>query len=102
MARRKYGLALTDLRMGRDKEARDIMRLMDERAKAQYVPFVTRAIVHAALGDLDTAVALLQQAVDHREGFIFMLRPLPEMAPLVKDPRAQRIIEQADAMRTKK
>ena len=75
------------------------MRQLDERAKAQYVPFVTRAMVHAALGDPDTAVALLQQGIDKRESYIFALRSLPEMATLLKDPRARRLIEQADAMR---
>src|SRR5262249_14846239 len=44
----QYGLALTYLRTGREEDARDIMRRLDERAKAQYVPFVTRAILHAA------------------------------------------------------
>jgi serine/threonine protein kinase len=95
----QYGLALTYLRMGRDKDAREIMRRMDERARTQYVPFITRAEVHAALGDLDTSVALLQQALDRRESFMFVLRELPEMAPLLMNPRAQRIVEQADALR---
>jgi TolB-like protein len=95
----QYGLALTYVRMGREKEARDIMRQLDERARAQYVPFVTRAMVHAALGDPDTAVALLQQGIDKRESYIFALRSLPEMGALLKDPRARHLIERADAMR---
>jgi TolB-like protein/tetratricopeptide (TPR) repeat protein len=98
----QYGLALTYLRMGRGTDAREIMRSMDERARTQYVPFITRAEVHAALGDLDTSVALLQQALDRRESFMFVLRELPEMTPLLKDSRARRIVERADAMRTGK
>ena len=30
---------------------------------------------------------------------MIVLRELPEMAPLLKDPRARRIVEQADSMR---
>jgi serine/threonine-protein kinase len=95
----QYGLALTYVRMGRQKEAREIMRQMNERARTQYVPFVSRAVVHLALGDLDAGVALLQQAVDHRESFIFALRNLPEMSSVKADPRVKRILEQVDAIR---
>ena len=95
----QYGLAFTYLRMGRDRDAREILRRMDDRARTQYVPFITRAALHAAVGDVDVSVALLQQALERRESFMFALRQLPEMAPLLRDPRAQRIVERADAMR---
>ena len=94
----QYGLALTYVRMGRADEARDIMRRLDQLATTQYVPFVTRAEVHAALGDRDTAVDLLRQGIDRREAYIFALRRLPEFAPLLEDPRAQRVIEEARAI----
>ena len=92
----QYGLAITLLRMGREKEARDIMRQLDERARERYVPYVTRAIVHAAVGDKDEALALLQQGIDKKENFIYLFRKLPEMAPLIKDPRALSLIDQHD------
>ena len=98
----QYGLALTYLKMGRDQDARDIMRRRDERAKARYVPFFARAIVHAHPGDLDGGVALLEKGVDHRGNFTPGLRSSPEMAPLRKDRRGQRILEQRDAMRKDK
>jgi hypothetical protein len=85
--------------MGRENDARDIMRRLDEHARTHYVPYYLRAAVHAALGDMDTAVQLLQQAVDTREGIVFAFRQLPEMAPLFKDPRAVKVYEQADAIR---
>jgi tetratricopeptide (TPR) repeat protein len=94
-----YGLSLTFLGMGREQEARDIMRRLDEHARVRYVPFVTRAIVHAAAGNRDEALAPLQQGIDRKENFIFALRALPEMAPLVKDPSALRIIDQYDPRR---
>ena len=97
-----YGLALTYLRMGREGEARNVLRRMDERAKTHYVPPSMRAVVHAALRDQDTAVALLQQAFDQRDSYMFAMRRLPEMKPLLADSRAQQILERADAMRKAK
>jgi tetratricopeptide (TPR) repeat protein len=98
----QHGLALTYLRMGRVDDARAIMRRMDERAKTHYVPFFTRAGLHAALGDMDTAVSLLQLSVDHRESVMLMIRSVSELAPLLKDPRAKRIFDQVDALRSGK
>jgi eukaryotic-like serine/threonine-protein kinase len=95
----QYGLALTYLRMGRTKDAADIMRSMDERARSHYVPFFARAVLHAAMGDIDTGVALLQKAVDGREQMFLALRHHPEMAPLVKDPRARHILDEVEALR---
>jgi serine/threonine-protein kinase len=95
----QYGLALTYLRMGRTKDAADIMRSMDERARSHYVPFFARALLHAAMGDPDTGVELLQKAVDGREQMFLALRNQPEMAPLVKDPRARAILGRVEEMR---
>ena len=95
----QYGLALTYLKVGRETDAREVMRRLDERARTQYVPYYMRAVVHAAIGDLDEALALLQRSVDTREVIIFSFRGLPEMRPLLEDPRAQRILAQADAIR---
>jgi hypothetical protein len=75
------------------------MRRLDEWAGTHYVPYYLRAVVHAAVGDMDTAVHLLRQAVDTREVIVFAFRHLPEMAPLLKDPRAVKIFEQADGIR---
>ena len=84
----------------------DVMHRLDEHARTHYVPYYLRATVHAALGDTDTAVQLLQQAVDMlqqavdtREVIVFAFRQTPEMSSLLKDPRALKIYEQADAIR---
>jgi len=42
---------------------------------------------------------MLQQAVNTREVIVFAFRQTPEMSPLLKDPRALKIYEQADAIR---
>jgi serine/threonine-protein kinase len=95
----QYGLALTYRRMGWDGDARYVMRRMDEEARTRYVSSISRAIVHGHLGDIDGAARLLEQAVDHREGFLLALRNTPDMKPLVDDPRTRQILDRADAMR---
>jgi TolB-like protein/tetratricopeptide (TPR) repeat protein len=95
----QYGLALTYARLGRDRDARDVMQRLDQHAVTHYVPYYLRTAVHAVLGDMDTAVQLLQQAVDTREVIVFAFRQTPEMSSLLKDPRALKIYEQADAIR---
>jgi hypothetical protein len=63
------------------------------------VPFFARAVLHAAMGDMDAAVELLKKSVDGREQMFLALRQQPEMAPLVKDPRARRILDEVEALR---
>jgi tetratricopeptide (TPR) repeat protein len=93
------GLALTYVRMGRAKDAREVMRQMDERARSRYFPFALRAIVHAAVGDWEGAAPLLRQAVDQREGVLLAFRSTAEMKAMETHPRTKDILEQVDALR---
>ena len=93
----QYGLALTYLRMGRRDDARKIIRELDALANTRYVPFYMRAAVHAAIGDMDQAVALLGEAIEKREGIFLAVHALPEMASLAKDPRTTSYFERAEA-----
>ena len=54
---------------------------------------------HAAVGDWDGAVPLLQQAVDQREGILLAFRFSAEMRAMEAHPRTKGILEQADAIR---
>jgi len=91
------GLALTYARMGREKEAREVMRRLDEHAARQYVPPSIRASVHAALGDTETAISLLEEAFRIKD--LYLIQQLREFAPLRSDPRAKAILERVDAIR---
>lgn len=89
----QYGLPLTYAALGRTADAQREMRRLDSYAKTHYVSFVGRAIVHARLGDMDGAVTLLNEAVAHKESLVIMLAPLPEAAPLMRDARTRKIID---------
>ena len=59
--------------------------------------FFGQAIAHAAIGDKDIALARLNDAVAHNEGLTLMIAPLKEASPLVRDPRARKVIEDLGA-----
>ena len=88
----QYGLPLTYAALGRMDEAKREMRRLDDYAKTRYILYTGRALVHARLGDMDGALALLREAIAHNESLVIMLAPLPEAAPLMKDPRARTLI----------
>jgi len=92
------GLALTYLRLGREQDARDMMRRIDEHAARHYMSPGMRAVVHAALGDIDGGVALLEEALDRNDVYLLAARPLAELAALEADPRGRRVMERVEAV----
>jgi serine/threonine-protein kinase len=98
----QFGLAITYARMGRTKEARDILRQLDDWARTHYVPLMVLAAVHGSVGDKDAAVALLQRSLDARELMFLSGAHSPEMAPLLDDPRVKHLLAQATPLKQTK
>jgi hypothetical protein len=85
--------------MGRQQEAREVLRRLDERVRTRYVSYWSRAAVRGSLGDMDETVALLRRAVDTRESWMMSARTLPELAILAtKDPRARRVLNEVETI----
>ena len=84
--------------MGRVQDAKDVLRRLNERAATRYVSLVARAALHGAVGERDAGVKLLQQAFDARELLMIGAAPKPDLKALLVDPRAQRIVDQANAI----
>jgi len=97
-----YGLALTFHRMGREAEARSVLREMEALAATKYVPLGGRAVAYAALGELDKAADFFRQAFEKRELHIIYIRTLSEMKPLLEDPRGRKVAAEIDALLQKK
>ncbi|MGO9254728.1 MAG: tetratricopeptide repeat protein [Bryobacteraceae bacterium] len=70
-------------------EARQGLAELRAGAKRQYVPKYMIAIVYAALGDKDQAVAQLEQGYQDRSQWMAFLKADPEMDSLRSDPRFQ-------------
>ena len=82
-----YGYAVTYARMGRMKEAREILGRLEVYSERHYVNPVFLAAIHASLGDKDSAFESLERAARDRTTLIAGLRDWPEFDSLHSDPR---------------
>ncbi|PYO64176.1 MAG: hypothetical protein DMD70_02300 [Gemmatimonadetes bacterium] len=80
--------------MGKLDEARAIRDELVRRSRGEYVQPTTLAMVSAATGERDEALALLHRACDEHDPFlIFTLYGFPTTARLREDPRFAEIRE---------
>src|SRR5204863_8618151 len=82
-----YGLA------GRTEQAREVLRKLEELSRERYVSPYHLAYVYTGLGELETALDRLEEAVAERTGAVFgvkgsflftALRPHPRFTALLK------------------
>ncbi len=72
---------------GRRQEARAVLRRMDSISRGEYVTAYATALVHAALGETDSAFAWLDRGVRERTHWLVWLRRDRRWVPLRPDPR---------------
>jgi TolB-like protein/DNA-binding winged helix-turn-helix (wHTH) protein/tetratricopeptide (TPR) repeat protein len=85
---RGYVLART----GRVAEAREVLRLLETRAKERYVPPYAFALVHAGLGDASATFAWLDKAFADRDVHLMYLTVDAKWDPYRGDPRFQLLL----------
>lgn len=73
--------------LGREAEAREIVTQLDAAAEENYVPQSARAIILAALGDIDAAMDSLNAAADARDSVVCYAKVLPALDGLRDDSR---------------
>jgi len=83
-----YSLAVA----GRRKEARQVLRRLEERSVRTFVPAYNLAVINIALDDKETAMRYMQEAFKNREWPMVVLAEEPRLDPLRKDPRFQEIL----------
>ena len=83
-----YSLAVA----GRRKEARQILRRLEERSVRTFVPAYNLAVINIALDDKETAMRYMQQAYENRDWAMLVLAEEPRLDPLRRDPRFQEIL----------
>ncbi len=86
-ARYRASLAYALASAGRHDSARVLLEGLDADRKRLYVPSVNLALAHAAAGDNETALALLQRAQTERDPGILTLSLDPKARALKADPR---------------
>jgi serine/threonine-protein kinase len=72
---------------GRRAEAEAIRAELEERRTREYVSPVPLAILATVVGDADAAFRWLDEALEHRRGWLAYLRVEPIVDPLRRDPR---------------
>ena len=82
-------------RLGRHDEAREMLRLLDQRAAShpQLNLRMEYAVLHWGLGDLDETFRQLEAAADERMGVVVFLATSPNWAPLRSEARFQALVE---------
>jgi tetratricopeptide (TPR) repeat protein len=72
---------------GRSHDARQILAELEERARHQYVPPYSVALVYAGLGEADRAFGLLDEAYREHSSWLSHLKIDTRLDPLRNDPR---------------
>ena len=72
---------------GRSEEAQRILAELDELSRKTFVLAWGRVMIHAQLGEIDTAFEWAEKAIEQREPLILFLNVYPTFDPLRSDPR---------------
>jgi tetratricopeptide (TPR) repeat protein len=88
-----YGYAITLARMGRAKEARDVLTEYTAYAREHYVNPIVVAYIQANLGENDRAFESIERAVAERTAFVLAIPIMPEFDPIRSDPRYEALIK---------
>ncbi len=86
-AGQKVSLGFVYAQTGRISEARKILEDLKELAKKTYVGYLSFAIIHVGLAEIDRAFDWLEKAVDEHDSSILMLPVQPLYDPLRSHPR---------------
>jgi TolB-like protein/DNA-binding winged helix-turn-helix (wHTH) protein/Tfp pilus assembly protein PilF len=79
-------------RMGRADEARAIASALEARSRERYVPPYTIAMIHAGLGEADTAFEWLDRALEARDIHLVFTTVDPRWDELRDDPRFRSLL----------
>jgi len=83
-------------RIGRDREARELLRDLTETS-GDPLPDFARALVHIGLGDCDRALRCLERSLAARDSRIFWFEVVPGLDLLRRDPRYTDLMSRARA-----
>ncbi len=78
---------------GRTDEARRLLADIRARAARGYASPIWSALAHLGLGEIDTAFAWLDRALEERDGSLILVAASPEFDPLRSDPRFGELLE---------
>jgi TolB-like protein/Flp pilus assembly protein TadD len=86
-------LGYANARLGKTREARQMIAQLERVSKRQYVSSYFIAIIHLGLGDLDQTFEWLEKAYQERSGFMAFINVEPMLDALRGDQRFQKLVE---------
>jgi TolB-like protein/Tfp pilus assembly protein PilF len=82
-------------KLGRTREAREVLRTLEAVSRERYVPPYATALVHAGLGEADSAFEWLERALNARDVHLVFLTVDPKWDRFRTDARFQAIIDRS-------
>jgi len=79
--------------VGRTDQAREVLRQLEDRARSTYVSPYHLAFVYTGLGEQETALDLLERAVEERAGAMYGIKGSFLLAPLRSHPRFKALLK---------
>ncbi len=86
-------LGYANARLGKSREARQMIAQLERVSKRQYVSSYFIAMIYLGLGDLDRTFEWLEKAYEERSGFMAFINVEPMLDALRGDPRFKMLIE---------
>ena len=86
-------LGYANARLGKSREARQMLAQLERVSKRQYVSSYFIAIIYLGLGDLDRTFEWLEKAYEERSGFMAFINVEPMLDALRGDPRFKALAE---------
>jgi serine/threonine protein kinase/Flp pilus assembly protein TadD len=91
-------LGYANARLGKGREARQMIAQLERVSKRQYVSSYFIAIIYLGLGDLDRTFEWLEKAYQERSGFMAFINVEPLLDALRGDPRFKSLIEKIEPL----
>ena len=86
-------LGYANARLGKEREARQMIAQLERVSKRQYVSSYFIAMIHLGLGDLDQTFEWIEKAYEERSGFLAFIKVEPMLDALRGDPRFEELVE---------
>ena len=80
-------------RAGKEAEAREVLRQLEQQAQSDYVSPVAFATMYLGLGETDHALDWMERAYDERRGWLAYLKVNPILDAVQQEPRFKALVE---------